>query len=106
MCCKDTGANFVYAWPNSRVSIVGGVTAASVIFARKIKNADDPEEMKTKRIKQYEKEFKNPYGGAQRGYIDDVIMPRDTRKYINHSLDLLANKTVAKPYRKYSNINL
>ena len=62
--------------------------------------------MKIKRIKQYEKEFENPYEGAKRGYIDDVIMPKDTRKYINRSLDVLANKTVVRPYRKYSNINL
>lgn len=106
MCCKDTGADFVYAWPNARVSIVGGATAASIIFAREIKIAGDPEQVKIERIKQYEKEFENPYEGAKRGYIDDVIMPRDTRKYINRSLDLLANKTVVRPYRKYSNINL
>lgn len=106
MCCKDTGADFVYAWPNAKVSIVGGATAASIIFAREIRNADDPEQMRTERIKQYETEFENPYLGAARGYIDDVIMPKDTRKYINRSLDLLANKTVVRPYRKYSNINL
>ncbi len=106
MCCKDTGADLVYAWPLARVSIVGGATAASIIFAREIKNADDPEQMKIKRIKEYEKEFENPYEAAKRGYIDDVIMPRDTRKVINRSLDMLTNKTVARPYRKYSNINL
>ena len=106
MCCKDTGADFVYAWPNARVSIVGAETAASVIFAKEIKNAEDPAKMEAERILQYQTEYENPYEGAKRGYIDDVIMPRDTRKIINRSLDLLENKTEVRPYRKYSNINL
>jgi acetyl-CoA carboxylase carboxyltransferase component len=106
LCSKDTGADFLYAWPTARVSIVGGATAASVIFAKEIKNADDPAKMRADRIKEYETEYENPYEGAKRGYIDDVILPRDTRKFINRSLDLLANKKVARPYRKYSNINL
>ena len=106
MCCKDTGADFVYAWPNARVSIVGAETAASIIFAKEIKNSENPEKTKAERILQYQTEYENPYEGAKRGYIDDVIMPRDTRKYINRSLDFLENKTVARPYRKYSNINL
>ena len=106
MCCKDTGADFVWAWPNARVSIVGADTAASIIFAREIKEADDPAKVRTERIEQYQREFENPYEAAKRGYIDDVIMPRNTRKFINRSLDLLENKTVVRPFRKYSNINL
>ena len=106
MCCKDTGADFVYAWPNARVSIVGAETAASIIFAKEIKNAEDSEKVKAERIHQYQTEYENPYEGAKRGYIDDVIMPRDTRKFINRSLDFLENKQVARPFRKYSNINL
>jgi len=106
MCCKDTGADFFYAWPNSRISIVAGATAASIIFAKEIKNADDPKKMQAKRIKEYETEFENPYEGAKRGYVDDVIMPRDTRKFINRSLDMLADKKVVRPFKKYGNINL
>jgi len=106
MCCKDTGADFVYAWPNARVNIVGGATAASIIFAKEIKKSDDPSKTRKELISDYEEKFENPYMAANRGYIDDVIMPADTRKYINRSLDILANKTVARPYRKYSNINL
>ena len=106
MCCKGTGADFVYAWPNARISIVGGATAASVIFAREIRNSDNPEITRIERIKAYEDEFENPYEAAKRGYVDDVIMPRKTRKIINRSLDLLSKKKVSRPYRKYSNINL
>jgi acetyl-CoA carboxylase carboxyltransferase component len=106
MCCKDTGADFLYAWPNARVSIVGAETAASIIFAKEIKEADDPEKMKAERIREYQTKYENPYGGASRGYIDDVIMPRDTRKFINRALDMLEKKKVARHQRKYSNINL
>ena len=106
MCCKDTGADFVYAWPNARVSIVGAETAASVIFAKEIRNSQDPAKTEAERILQYQTEYENPYEGAKRGYIDDVILPRETRKYINRSLDFLENKKEVRPFRKYSNINL
>jgi acetyl-CoA carboxylase carboxyltransferase component len=106
MCCKDTGADMVFAWPNARVTIVGADTAASVIFAKEIRDAENPEEVRAGRIEEYSKIYENPYRGAERGYIDDVIMPRDTRKYINRTLDILENKSVARPWRKYSNINL
>jgi acetyl-CoA carboxylase carboxyltransferase component len=106
MCCKDTGADFMFAWPQARVTIVGADTAASVIFAREIRSAPNPEEVRAARIKMYSDLYENPYKGAERNYIDDVIMPRDTRQCINRSLDVLENKSEARPWRKYSNINL
>ena len=106
MLSKSMGADLVYAWPIARVTIVGAETAASVIFAKEIKNSDNPEEMKAKRISEYRELYENPYRHAERGYIDDVIMPCDTRKMINRALDILENKTVSRPWRKYSNINL
>jgi acetyl-CoA carboxylase carboxyltransferase component len=106
MLDKSIGADFVFAWPIARVTIVGAETAASVIFAKEIKEAENPEEVRAKRISEFRKLYENPYRGAERGYIDDVIMPHDTRKMINRALDVLENKTVARPWRKYSNINL
>ena len=109
MLDKAIGADFVFAWPTARVTIVGAETAASVIFAREIREAENPEEVKAKRIKEYSELYENPYRGAERGYIDDIIMPSDTRKIINRALDSLENKsweTVPRPWRKYSNINL
>ena len=106
MCCKDTGADFVFAWPIARVTIVGAETAASVIFAKEIEASENPAAVREKRIKEFRDIYETPYKGAERGYIDDVIMPADTRKYINRALDLLENKTVVRPWRKYSNINL
>ena len=112
MLDKSIGADFVFAWPTARVTIVGAETAASVIFAREIREAEKPEEVRAKRIEEYSEIYENPYVGAERGYIDDVIMPHDTRKYINRALDLLESKFVTpgtcpwKNWRKYSNINL
>jgi acetyl-CoA carboxylase carboxyltransferase component len=106
MCCKDTGADLLFAWPNSRITIVGPETAASVIFASEIRSAPNPEEVRKKRIKEYDKLYCNPYRGAERGYVDDIIEPRDTRKYINRALDILENKVEVRPKKKYQNINL
>ena len=106
MCSKDSGADFVFAWPNARISIVGAETAASVIFAKEIKTSKDPGETRKQRIKEFEELYENPYRAAERGYVDEVIMPSETRKYINRALDVLENKTVSRPWRKYSNINL
>ena len=106
MCCKDTGADFMFAWPQAKVTIVGADTAASVIFAKEIKSSPNPEQTRKERIQLYSELYENPYRGAERLYLDDVIMPRDTRKYINRCLDILENKTEIRPWRKYSNINL
>ncbi|MFC2017395.1 acyl-CoA carboxylase subunit beta [Chloroflexota bacterium] len=112
MLDKGIGADLVFAWPTARVTIVGAETAASVIFAREIKEAENPEEVRAKRIKEYSELYENPYRGAERGYIDDIIMPSDTRKVINSALDVLEDKNKdnkafnARPWRKYSNINL
>jgi len=103
---KAIGADLVFAWPSARITIVGAETAASVIFAREIREAENPEEVRQKRIKEYSELYENPYRAAERGYVDDVILPRETRKYINRALDVLENKTVARPWRKYSNITL
>ena len=94
------------------VTIVGAETAASVIFAREIREAENPEEVRAKRIQEYSELYENPYCAAERGYVDDIIMPSDTRKVINRALDIVENKNKdnkafnSKLWRKYSNINL
>ncbi|MFC2039015.1 carboxyl transferase domain-containing protein, partial [Chloroflexota bacterium] len=112
MLDKGIGADLVFAWPTARVTIVGSKSAASVIFAREIRESENPEETRAAREKEYEDLYENPYAGAERGFIDDVIMPSDTRKVINQALDVLEEKDKdhrtfkARPWRKYSNINL
>jgi len=112
MLDKGIGADLVFAWPTARVTIVGAETAASVIFAREIRESQNPEETRNQRIAEYSETYENPYCAAERGYIDDIIMPSNTRKVINQTLDLIQDKNKdnrafkAKPWRKYSNINL
>jgi len=106
MLDKSIGADFVFAWPTARITIVGAETAASVIFAKEIKESANPKEVMEQRIQQYRNLYENPYVSAQRGYTDDIIMPSDTRKIINRTLDTLKNKSIARKWRKYSNINL
>jgi acetyl-CoA carboxylase carboxyltransferase component len=112
MLDKAIGADFVFAWPTAQVTIVGAETAASVIFAREIKEADRPHEVQAQRIKEFSEMYENPYRAAEKGYVDDVIDPSDTRKVINSALDILGDKNkdnkafLARTWRKYSNINL
>jgi methylmalonyl-CoA decarboxylase subunit alpha len=106
MLDKSIGADFVYAWPTARITIVGAETAASVIFAKEIRDAENPDEVRARRVQEFSSLYENPYRAAERGYVDDVIDPADTRKVINRTLDALAGKSVARPWRKYSNINL
>jgi len=106
MLDKSIGADLVFAWPTAKINIVGADTAASVIFAKEIKGADDPKETAKQRIEEYQTKYEHPYQPAERGYVDDVIMPHDTRKYVCQALELLENKQVASPWRKYSNICL
>jgi len=106
MLDKAIGADFVFAWPTARITVVGAETAASVIFAREMREASKPDDVRAQRIREYSEIYENPYRAAERGYVDDVIDPSDTRRAINRALDALANKSVARPWRKYSNINL
>lgn len=112
MLDKGIGADLVFAWPTARVTIVDAKSASSVIFAREIRESENPEITREKRMQEYADLYENPYCGAERGYIDDVIMPSDTRKMINRALDILQDKDKdhkhfkARPWRKYSNINL
>ena len=112
MLDKAIGADFVFAWPTAQVTIVGAETAASVIFAREIREAAKPDEVRAQRIREFSEMYENPYRAAERGYVDDVIDPADTRKVINGALDILEDKNkenkafLARPWRKYSNINL
>ncbi len=112
MLDKGIGADLVFAWPTARITIVGAETAASVIFAREIRESPNPRETEEQRIKEYSDIYENPYRSAERGYTDDIIMPSDTRKVINKALDILEDKNkdnkafLARPWRKYSNINL
>ena len=110
MLAKSIGADFDYAWPTAIVTALDGKTVANVMYAKEIKRADEPEKVREEKIEEYNELYANPYQAAARGFVDDVIDPKDTRKMINRALDVLQNKWKtayhSQPWRKYSNINL
>jgi acetyl-CoA carboxylase carboxyltransferase component len=104
MCSKHLGADFVYAWPNAEIAVMGAGGAANIIHAREIKGAEDPKAKRKEKIAEYEGMFANPYIAAERGYVDDVILPKDTRKILIRSLDAIKNKRETRPAKKHGNI--
>ena len=106
MCSKHLGADFVYAWPNTEIAVMGAEGAANIIFAKDIKAAEDPVAKRKERIAEYQDTMMNPYIAASRGYVDDVIMPHETRKYLISAFESLKGKRVNKPLKKHGNIPL
>lgn len=106
MCSKHLGADFVYAWPDTEIAVMGAEGAANIIFSKAIKNAEDPEQERKDRIQEYQDAMMNPYIAASRGYIDDVIMPHESRKYLISAFESLQGKRVSKPLKKHGNIPL
>ncbi|NEE60551.1 methylmalonyl-CoA carboxyltransferase, partial [Streptomyces sp. SID8455] len=80
------------AWPSNEIAVMGAEGAANVIFRREINAADDPEAVRQQKIKEYQVELMHPYYAAERGLVDDVIDPRQTRRIIIRSLAMLRHK--------------
>lgn len=106
MCNKPIGGDFIFVWPAAEIALVGPETAASVIYAKEIAVAEDPEEVRKRRLKEYAKVWINPYMSAERGYIDDVIEPEDTRRILIRSLEILREKIEERPWKKHGNIQM
>lgn len=98
------GADFVYSWPCAEISSVGPKTAASILFRKEIKGAD--EKKIEQRYNDYRKNYINPFRAASLRHINDIIEPADTRPVIIKALSLLKNKKQVRPYRKHGNIPL
>ena len=106
MCSKHLGADVVYAWPDAEIAVMGAEGAANIIFSREIKAAEDPVEKRKEKIAEYQDAMMNPYVAASRGFVDDVIMPSESRKYIIAAFESLEGKRVDKPMKKHGNIPL
>lgn len=106
MCCKDTGADLVYAWPTAVIALVAAETAVSVLYAKEIASSPEPEKALNQRLTEYDLNYSNPYLAAQRGYIDGIIEPKDTRVQILQALRLTKGKKEVRPKKKYANITL
>ncbi len=106
MNSRDMGADVVLAWPTAAVAVMGAEGAANIIYRREIQKSKNPEATRAEKIAEYRKKFDNPYWAAARGYIDDVIDPKDTRKHLIRHLRMLGNKREERPFKKHGNIPL
>jgi acetyl-CoA carboxylase carboxyltransferase component len=106
MCSRHLGADMTLAWPTAEIAVMGAEGAANVIFRRDIQEAADPNAKRQEIIDNYRGAFYNPYVAASRGYIDAVIMPRETRMRLIEILETLSNKRETRPHRKHGNIPL
>ncbi|MFC1929430.1 acyl-CoA carboxylase subunit beta [Chloroflexota bacterium] len=106
MLHQGVGADFVFAWPTATMYGGTSAAAASIICAKEIRESPDPEATRIEKIQEFKELWENPYRAAERGYVDDIIMPHDTRKMLIRALDILENKTVARPWKKYYNITM
>lgn len=103
---KAIGADMVFAWPNAEVAVMGPEGAANIIFAKEIEQSEDPVATRAQKIAEYREKFSNPYVAASRGMVDDVIDPRETRKKLKESLEMLRTKKETRPAKKHGNIPL
>jgi propionyl-CoA carboxylase beta chain len=106
MCSKHTGADFNVAWPTAEIAVMGPEAAVGLVFRRELHASAAPEARRGELIREYEDLFASPYQAASRGYIDDVIEPRQTRPWLIRSLALARAKRIAAPKRKHGNIPL
>ncbi|MGB0888853.1 MAG: carboxyl transferase domain-containing protein, partial [Solirubrobacterales bacterium] len=106
MGSKHLGIDFNYAWPTAEVAVMGPEGAVNIIYRKDIASSPTPEDRRTKLMDDYKARFANPYSAAERGYIDDVIVPHETRPKLIKALEILQNKRVERPKRKHGNIPL
>ena len=106
MNSKSIGADLAFAWPSAEVAVMGPQGAVNIIFRKEIEAAPDTEVRRAELIEEYTERFANPYNAAERGYVDDVIDPRETRRVLARSLEMLRTKKEQLPQRKHGNMPL
>ncbi len=104
MSSKHLGADMAFAWPTAEIAVMGAEGAANIIHRREIQDAEDPAAKRKEKIDEYKEIFSNPYVAANRGYIDDIIVPGETRPRLIEALEVLAGKRQALPPKKHGNI--
>jgi acetyl-CoA carboxylase carboxyltransferase component len=106
MNSKSIRADIAFAWPTAEIAVMGPEGAVSIVFRRELEKAEDPVGRRAELIAEYTERFANPYIAAERGYVDDVIDPRDTRPRLINALEMLLTKRETLPPRKHGNIPL
>lgn len=106
MNSKHIGADMNFAWPSAEIAVMGAKGASEIIFKKEISEAENPEAKLLEKEAEYADLFANPYTAAQRGFVDEVILPEDTRRKLIKAFSMLENKVVERPQRKHGNIPL
>ena len=106
MNSKHIGADMNFAWPSAEIAVMGAKGASEIIFKKEIAEAADPKEKHQEKIEEYTDKFAHPYHAAARGYIDEVIFPRETRHRLIRTFEMLKNKVAVLPRKKHGNIPL
>lgn len=106
MNSKHIGADFNFAWPTAEIAVMGAKGASEIIFKKEISEAADPTAKLAEKEAEYAELFANPYSAAKRGFIDEVILPENTRRKLLKAFSILENKVVDTPKRKHGNIPL
>jgi propionyl-CoA carboxylase beta chain len=106
MNSKHIGADMNFAWPTAEIAVMGAKGAAEIIFKREIDAAENKEEALKAKEKEYGDLFANPYRAAERGFVDDVILPEETRTKLIRAFSMLENKVANLPKKKHGNIPL
>jgi propionyl-CoA carboxylase beta chain len=106
MNSKHIRGDFNFAWPSAEIAVMGSKGAVEIIFKKEINSAENPEEKLDQKLSEYIEKFANPYIAAERGYVDDVIMPSNTKLKLVNAFQLLKTKVDSNPKKKHSNIPL
>lgn len=106
MNSKHIGADMNFAWPSAEIAVMGAKGASEIIFKKEIAAAADPEKKLAEKEKEYAEKFATPYLAAERGFIDEVIEPKETRKKLIKAFAMLENKVAKRPRKKHGNIPL
>ena len=95
-----------FAYPTAEIAVMGPDGAVNIIYRKELAAASDPESEKVRRVREFREKFANPYIAAERGFVDEIIAPHETRKKLITALTMLDNKRDANPPRKHGNIPL
>jgi len=106
MGSKHLGADINLAWPTAEIAVMGAQGAVNILYRKELADADDPETRRTELIDEYTDTLANPYVAAERGYVDRVILPHETRLQLVRALRTLRGKRAAGPPKKHGNIPL
>ncbi len=106
MNSKHIGADVNYAWPSAEIAVMGAKGASEIIFKKEIKAAADPEAKLKEKEAEYASLFANPYSATERGFVDEVIFPRESRRKLIRAFSMLENKVASLPKKKHGNIPL